>query len=158
MNTVFISFFQPDTYVYNAGEELENIFNRLLKISFPNFEDVFLEDSVEEEKDQQQETPYLANCQYGRVVFLGELVFKMHETVDKMTFAISSRIHVVVSILYFPFLFIIKIHGYKEYIYCSTGRTFCHEVHQLVCCCVAQVYFQLFLLLIVPPIFLVKMM
>ena len=51
MNTVFISFFQPDTYVYNAGEELENIFNRLLKTSFPNFEDVFLEDSIEEEKD-----------------------------------------------------------------------------------------------------------
>ena len=79
MNTLFISFFQPDTYVYNAGEELENIFNRLLKISFPNFEDVFLEDSIEEEKDQQQETPYLANCQYGCAVFLGELVFKTRQ-------------------------------------------------------------------------------
>ena len=53
MNTFFyfLYFFQPDTFVYNAGEELENIFNRLLKISFPNFEDVFLEDSIEEEKD-----------------------------------------------------------------------------------------------------------
>jgi len=39
----------PDTFVYNAGEELNNIFNRLLKINFPNFEDVFLDDSVEED-------------------------------------------------------------------------------------------------------------
>lgn len=41
-------------------------------------------------------------------VFLGELVFKMHETVDKMTFAISSWIHFVVSISYFPFYLLLR--------------------------------------------------
>lgn len=42
---------QPNTYVYTAGEELENIFNRLLKENFPNFEDVLLQDSIEEEHE-----------------------------------------------------------------------------------------------------------
>ncbi|KAL9955561.1 hypothetical protein ACROYT_G036899 [Oculina patagonica] len=34
---------KPGSYVFSAGEELENVFNRLLKENFPNFEDVLLE-------------------------------------------------------------------------------------------------------------------
>jgi len=43
-----IDFFQPDTYVYSAGESLDCIFNNLLKQHLPNFEDVLLRDSMED--------------------------------------------------------------------------------------------------------------
>lgn len=43
-------FFQPDTYVYTAGERLDSAFNDLLKQHLPNFEDVLLHDSMEDQE------------------------------------------------------------------------------------------------------------
>ena len=43
---------QPDSYVYTTGEELENIFNRLLKINLPNFEEMLLLQDSMEERDE----------------------------------------------------------------------------------------------------------
>ena len=37
--------FQPGSYIFAAGEALGSIFNRLLEVNFPNFENVLLEDN-----------------------------------------------------------------------------------------------------------------
>ncbi|XP_068674896.1 uncharacterized protein [Montipora foliosa] len=39
---------QPDSYVYASGDQLENLFNQLLKTHLPNFEEVLLHDSMED--------------------------------------------------------------------------------------------------------------
>lgn len=36
---------KPGTYVYDSGEDLSNIFNRLVQENFPNFEEALLQDS-----------------------------------------------------------------------------------------------------------------